>query len=179
MHLPPWLKLITLSGLLLVSACAKAPTSDIKTQAAADDTVKFSGFKTYSWFAGVGLVKDDTGKWDNGSVDIAAELKFLIDKTLRERGMTEASADPDLLIGFLIAADVNQLREISDRGGKVTAVEGVGQSALWIELLDARTKRTVWVGAAAGEAKTGRSDDELKQRLSYAVNELFDGLPRD
>ena len=56
MYLPPWLRLITLSGLLLVSACAKAPTSDIKTQAAADDTVKFSGFKTYGWFAGVGLV---------------------------------------------------------------------------------------------------------------------------
>jgi hypothetical protein len=172
-------RIITLSGLVFLSACAKVPTSDIKTRAAVDDTVKFSGFETYSWFAGLGLVKDDTGRWDNGELDVSAELKFIIDKSMRERGLNESSAHPDLLVGFLIVADLNQLQEVSERGGKVSSIEGVGKSALIIELIDARTNHTVWLGAAAGDAKTGRSSAELKERLDYAVTALFRDLPRD
>jgi hypothetical protein len=179
MHLPTWLRLTALTCALLLTACSKAPTSDIKTQVAADETVKFAGYKTYSWFAGVGMVRDDTGKWDDGDLDIAAELKFLIDRTLRDRGLNEAPGEPDLFIGFLVVADVNQLKEITDRGGKVTAIEGVGESALVIELIDAKTERTIWVGAASADAQTGRSNDEVKARLDYAVTELFKGLPRE
>jgi len=181
MHRPTWLKLIALCYFVVsLAACApKAPTSDIKTQVAADETVKFSGYKTYTWFAGVGMVRDKTGKWDDGDLDIAAELKFIIDKTMRERGLNEATENPDLFIGFLIVADVNQLKEITDRGGKTTVIEGVGESALVIELIDVKTERTVWVGAAAGEAQTGRSNDEVKARLNYAVSELFKGLPKE
>lgn len=178
MHRSLWLK-IALPCFLLVCACAKAPTSDIKTAAAVDETIKFSGYQTYGWFAGIGVLKDDSGRWDNGNVDVAAELKFKIDKAMRDRGLNESSANPQLLIGFLIAANLDQLKEISDRGGKVSSVEGVGKSALVVELIDASTKHTVWVGAAAGDAQTGRSTDELKERLDYAVTELFKALPRE
>jgi hypothetical protein len=163
---------------LLVCACAKAPTSDIKTAAAVDETIKFSGYRTYGWFAGLGLINDDSGRWDNGDLDIANELKFKIDKAMRERGLNE-SPEPQLLIGFLVAANLDQLKEISDRGGKVSSVEGVGKSALVVELVDASTKHTVWVGAASGDAQTGRSTDELKERLDYAVTELFKALPSE
>lgn len=180
MHLPSSLRIFVFAALLLAAGCApKAQTSDIKTQTAADETVKFAGYKTYTWFAGVGMVRDDTGKWDDGDLDITAELKFLIDKSLRERGLNESASSPDLFIGFLVVADVNQLKEITDRGGKVTSIEGVGESALVIEVIDAKTERTVWVGAAAGDAQTGRSQDELKARLNYAVTELFKGLPKE
>ena len=178
MHRSLWLK-VAVPCFLFFCACAKAPTSDIKTAAAVDETIKFSGYQTYGWFAGIGVLKDDSGRWDNGDVDIAAELKFKIDKAMRERGLNESSANPQLLIGFLIAANLDQLKEISDRGGKVSSVEGVGKSALVVELVDASTKHTVWVGAAAGDAQTGRSTDELKERLDYAVTELFKALPRE
>jgi hypothetical protein len=179
MHRSLWLRVIALPCVLLVCACAKAPTSDIKTAAAADETIKFSGYKTYGWFAGVGLVKDDTGRWDNGSLDVGAELKFNIDKALRDRGLNESSANPQLLISYLIAANIDQLKEIEGRGGDVSSVEGVGKSALVVELVDASTQHTVWVGAAAGDAQTGRSTGELKERLDYAVTEVFKALPRD
>lgn len=172
--------LLLLTTLSLATSCSpKAQTSDIKTQTAADETIKFAGYETYAWFAGVGLLHDDTGKWDSGDLDITAELKFLIDKSLRERGLNESSSNPDLFVGFLIVADVNQLQEITDRGGKVAAVEGVGESALVIEVIDAKTERTIWVGAAAGDVQTGRSRDELKARLDYAVTTLLEGLPKD
>lgn len=180
MHLLLSFRIFVFAALLLFAGCApKAQTSDIKTQTAADETVKFAGYKTYTWFAGVGMVRDDTGKWNDGGLDVTAELKFLIDKSLRERGLNESTSSPDLFIGFLIVADVNQLKEITDRGGKVTSIEGVGESALVIEVIDAKTERTIWVGAAAGDAQTGRSQDELKARLNYAVTELFKGLPKE
>ena len=187
LHAPPpervhhgslWLRIIALPCVLLLCACAKPATSDIKTAAAADETIKFSGYQTYGWFAGIGVLKDDSGRWDNGKIDVAAELKFKIDKAMRERGLNESST-PQLLIGFLIAANIDQLKEIGDRGGKVSTVEGVGKSALVVELVDASTQHTVWVGAAAGDAQTGRSTDELEARLDYAVTELFKALPRE
>lgn len=179
MYLSKWLCGALISCAIFAGGCSKAPTSDIKTQAVADESVKFSAYESYAWFAGIGIVRDETGRWDDGDLDITAELKFLIDRTLRDRGLTEASTSPSLFVGFLVAADVNQLEEVKARGAKVASLEGTGESALVIELIDAETGHTVWPGVASADVQTGRTNDEVKARLDYAVTKLFDQLPRD
>ena len=75
----------------LMAACATAPVKDINTYSAADPKAKFSGYKTYAWLATAQIVNDTSGKWEPPAFDADSEVKFIIDRELRKRGLMENS----------------------------------------------------------------------------------------
>jgi len=159
--------------------CASTPTSDIKVPSAADTKANLSAYKSYAWDLNAGVIQDRTGEWAPKDLDTQSEVQFLIDKKLRDRGMTVAQSSPDLLVSLLILADVKDLEEIkSKHGDVVSGLDPVGQGALIVELVDSQTGKTVWLGAAEGQVRGSNSVDVAKKRLAYAVDELFDKLPK-
>ena len=163
---------------MFVSACGGSLTSDIKAESAADEKVNFSGMKSYAWFGGLGALVDDTNLWAQPDFDMAQEAKFVIDRELRKKGFSESS-DPDVFVAFLLVADVNQVQKIDqERGANVENLEGVGKGALLIELIDADTTQTIWLGGATAKVSSKYTDDERKQRLDYAITELIAQLPK-
>ena len=80
---------------LLFSACSSVPTKDIEFEAAADPKVRFAGYKSYAWLAEATILRDPDGHWKPPSFDADSEIRFLIDRELRGRGMTESASDPD------------------------------------------------------------------------------------
>jgi len=172
---------LALGVLLALAGCTDSNTltADIKTQAQANEKVKFGGYKTYYWFESDGAVDDQLGRWKETGLDIPAEVKFLIDRELRARGFTQVNEDPDLFVGFFVSATIDHFKQVERRGGKVPAVEGAGEGSVVIELIDADTEQTVWVGVAKGEAQTGRTAEEVRTRLEYIVTKLIEQLPRE
>jgi hypothetical protein len=165
-------------GAALCLSCASTPTSDIKVHSAADAKSNLAAYKTYAWDTSAALLRDQTGAWVPKGMDTHAELQFLINKKLRERGMTEAQESPSLLVFMLIAADVKDLEEIkAKRGEAVSSADPVGKGALIVELVDGQTGKTVWLGAAEGDLRGSNSLEVAKERLAYAVDKLFDRLP--
>ena len=162
---------------VLCLSCASTPTSDIKVQSAADAKSNIAGYKTYAWDTSAAVVNDRTGVWVPKDMDTHAELQFLINKKLRDRGMTEAQEAPSLLVFMLIAADVKEVEEIKSKRGEAVNLDPVGKGALIIELVDSQTGKTVWLGAAEGDVRGSNSTEVAKERLAYAVDKLFDGLP--
>lgn len=163
---------------MFVSACGGSLTSDIKAESAADEKVNFSGMKSYAWFGGLGALVDDTNLWAQPDFDMAQEAKFVIDRELRKKGFSESS-DPDVFVAFLLVADVNQVQKIDqERGANVENLEGIGKGALLIELIDADTTQTIWLGGATAKVSSKYTDDERKQRLDYAITELIAQLPK-
>jgi hypothetical protein len=168
-----------LSLALAASSCAKTPTSDIHVHSAADAKTNFKGYKTYTWYGTMGVLRDQTGTWMPRDRDTVAELKFLIDKKMRELGLAEAKEVADLQVGMLIVADVQQLEQIqAERAQEVTGFEPVGKGALVVELIDNDTGKTVWMGGAEGEARGSYTVEQSNERLAYAIDKLFDELPR-
>jgi len=166
-------------GVALCLSCASTPTSDIKVHSAMDAKSNIAAYKSYAWDTNAGILKDRTGMWIPKEVDTQSEVQFLIDKKLRERGMTVVQESPDLLVSMLIAADVKEVEEIKAKhGGTVTGLDPVGKGALLVELVDARTGNTVWLGAAEGDVRGSNSLEVSKQRLAYAVDKLFEQLPK-
>jgi hypothetical protein len=111
-------------------------------------------------------------------LDTQSEVQFLIDKKLRDRGMTVAQSSPDLIVSMLIVADVKEVEEIKTKhGDAVAGLDPVGKGALLVELVDSQTGKTVWLGAAEGDVRGSNSVEVAKQRLAYAVDQLFDRLP--
>ena len=165
-------------GVVLCLSCASTPTSDIRVHSAADSKANLAAYKSYAWDVNVGVLHDTTGAWVPKDVDTQSEVQFLIDKKLRDRGMTVAQSSPDLIVSMLIVADVKELEEIkSKHGDTVTGLDPVGKGALLVELVDAQTGKTVWLGAAEGDVRGSNSLEVSKKRLAYAVDQLFDKLP--
>ena len=169
--------LLCSAGLLV--ACASTPTSDIRVQSASDAKANLTAYKSYAWYDSASVLHDDTGVWTGKDVDARAEVQFLVDKALQERDMHLAREQPDLFVAMLIAADVKDVEEIkAERGAQLTTFDPVGRGALVIELIDAETGKTVWLGGAIGELRGSRTLEESKKRLAYAVDKLFELLPR-
>jgi hypothetical protein len=169
---------LLLAGALSVG-CASSSTSDIQVRTAADSKASLSGYKSFAWFASASVLHDRTGVWVPKDVDTQSEVEFLVDKGLREHGLSVAQEHPDLFVSLMIVADVRDVQEIQQsRGEGLSTFDPVGKGALLVELIDAETGKTVWLGGAQGDVRQSRSSDESKQRLAYAVDQIFAQLPR-
>jgi hypothetical protein len=165
------------AGLCL--SCASTPTSDIRVHSAADAKANIAAYKSYAWDLNAGVIQDRTGAWVSKDIDVQSEVQFLIDKKLRDRGMTQAQSSPDLLVALLILADVKELQQLKDKHGEVVGtLDPVGNGALVVELVDSQTGKTVWLSAAEGEVRGSNTTEVAKERLAYAVDKMFEKLPK-
>jgi hypothetical protein len=173
-----FLTVITLSFFLL-SACATIPTKDITIDTDADPKVAFSGYKTYEWLAAAGILNDPEGNWEPPGVDVDAEIKFLIDRELRKRGMTETNRKSDLYVAYVIGVDMDALKLKENPEAKVSTLQNVPGGALLVVLIDARTTYAVWAGLATAEIQQDMDMETRKKRLDYVIANMLKELPAE
>ena len=173
------LKLI-IPGLLAVAlgACASVG-ADIKAEAVVDAKANLKGYKTYAWLASMGVVKDPKGTWKPLGFDVDAELRFMIDKELRGRGMTPVEQTPDALVVYLVLASTDaQPQNIKQWFGKDADLANKEAGALIIGIADPQTRKMVWAGAAIAQGRKGRTPEEARTRLGIGVKKIFQLFPR-
>jgi hypothetical protein len=166
-----------LTSLLLITGCATSMTSDIKVDSEADATVKFSGFKTYAWLGSASILYDPAGKWEPPGFDADAEIKFLIDREMRARGMAEDLVNPELVVVFAAGIDMTAMREEVDPDSHIEVLKNIPEGAITVVLIDSATGFAIWAGLATGDIQENPEADVVKQRLDYAVSEMFKLLP--
>jgi len=166
-----------LTAMLLVTGCASSVTNDIKVEAEADPTIKFSGYKTYAWLGSASIVYDPAGKWEPPQFDADSEIKFLIDNEMRNRGFSEDTANPGLIVAFAAGIDMTAMREEVDPNSNIAALQNVPEGALTVVLVDALTGLAVWGGVATADIQQDPDAEVDKQRLAFAVSSMFKQLP--
>jgi hypothetical protein len=164
--------------LLLVTGCATSVTKDILVDTDADPKANFSAYKSYAWLGSATIVYDSTGKWEPPSFDADAEIKFLIDRELRKRGMNEDSLNPDMIVIFAAGVDMDVMQYKVDPQSDIDLLENVPLGALSVVLVDAETEVVIWAGLATAEIQQEPSAEVVKQRLDYAVTQMLKELPR-
>jgi hypothetical protein len=167
-----------LTAMLLVTSCATSVTNDIKVEAEADPTIKFSGYKTYAWLGSASIVYDPAGKWEPPQFDADTEIKFLIDGELRKRGLSEDTANPELIVAFAAGIDMTAMREEVDPKSNISALQNVPEGALTVVLVDALTGLAVWGGVATADIQQDPDAEVVKKRLAFAVSSMFKQLPK-
>ena len=150
---------------VLLGGCASAVTKDIQVEAEADPKANFKGYKSYTWLGSAAVLYDTAGKWEPPQFDADAEIKFLIDRELRKRGMVESSSSPDMVVAYAAGIDMDTLRIKVDEKSGIRSLENVPQGALTVVLVDADTEQDP-------------DPDTMKKRLDYAVSSMFEKLPR-
>jgi hypothetical protein len=163
--------------MLLFAACATAPT-DIKVSAEADPKVNLSGYKTYAWLVSAKILNDPEGKWEPPQFDADAEIKWLIDRELRKRGIMEVTTNPDIIIGYAAGIDMEALELKENPETKMIMVENAPKGALALVFIDASTGFPIWAGVAEADIQENPSMDLVRKRLDYAVSEMFKLLPK-
>lgn len=163
---------------VLLTGCASVPKSDIKVEAEADPKVDFSGYKTYAWLGSAAIVNDSFGQWEPLSFDADAEIKFLLDRELRNRGMTESTTAPDLIVAFAAGIDMDALELKQDPEAEASILKNVPQGGLLVVLVDSKSGFLVWMGIATADIQQDIDATNAKLRLNYAVTQMIKTLPR-
>ena len=168
-----------LLGLVLTvffAGCTTFPKDDIRVAAEADPKANFSGYKTYAWLGSVGIVNDPQGHWEPPKFDADAEIVFQIDQALRKRGVTQVNNNPDLLVAYTLGLNMAALKVKQNPQSKLKTLENVPQTGMVVLLIDPDTGFVIWAGVATAEFKN-LAPEVAKQRLYYAVNQMFKQLP--
>jgi hypothetical protein len=166
-------------AIILLAGCTSVPTKDIELGAQADPKANFAGYKTYAWLAAAGILNDPYGKWEPPAFDADAEIKYLIDRELRKRGLFQNSADPDMFVAFAAGIDMEALELKVNPETQMDHVENVPQGGLLIAFIDSETGFVIWGGVATADMQDNPDADTVKARLDYAVTGLLKKLPRE
>ena len=158
--------------ILVTSSCATL-TSDIEVESHANPDVNYDSYKTYAWAGSAQIIFDPVGQWEQPTLDMDEEVKFVINRELRNYGIYPVEKNPDLLVAFAAGIDttVLELKENPDSDKKV--LTNVPKAALLIALIDANTGYVVWLGFAVGDVQQQQSVENIRARIAYAVSEIF------
>ena len=164
--------------LTLISGCASV-TSDIIVDAKTAPTVDLNGYKTYAWLGKAALLKDPDKKWQPPKMNIAGDIKYLIDRELRKRNIYSSVSNPELAVVFFLGVDMEAMKLKMDPQTKAEILKNIPAAALVIALIDTKTKLVVWMGKATAELQENPDDEVVRERLDYAVTEMMKKMPRN
>ncbi len=159
-------------GVIFSSSCATL-TQDISVETHAHPEIDFNSFKSYAWVGSAQIVFDPIGQWEQPTLDTDEEVKFTINRELRNRGLIEVKSEPDLLVAFAAGVDMAHLELKEDPESKKEVLTNVPKAALVIALIDAKTGYAVWLGFAEGEVQEQQTIENIRARIDYAVTEIF------
>lgn len=163
---------------LILTACASPLTQDIEVDAEADPRANLAGYKTYAWLGSAAILYDPKGKWEPPEFDADAEIKFLIDRELRKRGMQEVAVNPDMIVGYAAGIDMEALQLVEDKESKIQMLQNVPTGSLVIVLIDGNTGNPVWASAAVADVQQEITTEDVRKRLDYAVTQMFKLMKR-
>jgi len=162
----------------IMTGCTTLPTDDIKTDAKSDQKVNFKGYKSYAWLGSAGVLNDPEGKWKQPNFDVDHEIRFLIDRELRKRGVLVATGKPDMVVAYALGVDMAALKLKENPETKTKMLENVPKGALTVILADAKTRYVIWIGKATSQVQQNPDMEIVKKRLDYAVTQMMNKIPK-
>jgi hypothetical protein len=164
---------ITLAATVLATTSCATLTDDIEVESHANPDVDYQVYKTYAWLGSAQIIFDPVGQWEQPTLDTDEEVKFVINRELRARGLHQVTNKPDLLVAFAAGIDTTQLELKENPNSTKKIITNVPKAALLIALIDANTGYTIWLGYAVGDAQQQQSIESIRTRIDYAVKEIF------
>jgi hypothetical protein len=164
-----------LRTIVLAAACFSglAPAQKIATQY--DRAVDFSQFHTYKWVTIAGAVAPNQ--------ITAQNIVNVISTQLAQKGLTQTTANPDLLVGYQTSISQQQQLNWFNDGGPWMG--GFGQAStstidvgtLVVDMYDPAHKQLIWRGSATKTLNPGSNPDKNYKNLEHAVAKLMKDFP--
>jgi hypothetical protein len=174
--------------LLLLAGLAVAGCSRFSVRSVHDPAANFRDLRTYAW-----LPTEEAAPADQRVQDrlLDRQLRATVDTELRAKGFRPADPgqQPDFLLNYRFSTTpASSLQADPDVrfGGAAwmawpdaSAVysQSYDEGTLYIAVIDPRTKRRIWVGAAEARLVPTMSLDRKKKRVEAATRSILAGFP--
>jgi hypothetical protein len=168
--------------MLLMVACG----TSISTNYDYDVNARFEQYRTYDWVpkkesnaGGAGAARQQSDLMNN-------RIKNAIAQQLSEKGFTENSSGPDVLMIFHTGVqDKVQVTDWGYRysdyywgwGGRDIDVYNYEEGTLIIDMVDAKTNQLVWRGAGSVALDNNMSPEKANNLVNSVVGKIFSKYP--
>ena len=159
-------------SIIFTSSCATL-TSDIEVETHVDPAINYHSYNTYAWAGSAQVVFDPVGQWEQPTLDTDEEVRFVVNREMRNHGLHQVGNNPDLFVAFAAGIDTTVLELKEDPSHDKKVITNVPKAALVIALIDAKTGYVVWFGYAVGDVQQQQTIDDIRTRIDYAVSEIF------
>lgn len=163
-------------SLLLLSGCSTT-NKDIQITAEHEPSSVFSEYKSYDWLGSAAILNDPENVWESVGVDVAGDIKYLIDRELRKRQLFKTSGRPDLAVSFFVGVNMDNQELKIDEETKIELKKTIPKAGLVVVLSEVTSGKVVWIGVATGDVQKNRTPELVRERLDFAVTEMFKRLP--
>ncbi len=170
--------LCVLALALVIAACANPLTKDINVDSQASAGADFAAVKTYQWLASAQILNDPNGQWEPRGFDADAEIRFLINRELRKRSISEVESNPDVFVAFVGGVDMDAMDWKVDPTTKLQVLANDPEGALAVIMMNVNTGDPIWGAVASDKVQGTLSADDARKRLDYAVTQMFKRLPK-
>jgi len=186
-HRRPGRELRALAGLAIPLVIAVGGCSQFAVRADRDPSANFSRLRTYAW-----LPLSEAAPAYQRVLDryIDARIRSAVDTALGTKGYRPAGSDPpDFFLNYRVVSDTAEQEGIASRSYLLGArwegwsgVEGVYRDTyragtLYVAVIDARTRKMIWLGAASARLLPTVPLEKRAQRVDAAVHQIFERFP--
>ncbi len=161
---------------LMINGCSSL-TEDIQINIATDPSTNLSRYQSYTWLKDVSALNDPENKWQQPKMDISDDIQFVIDRELRKKGIFSHTQNPDLAVVFFTGVDMENMALKADPNTEQQVLTNIPAADLVVALIDVKTNYVVWVGQASAEVMKNRTDEMIRERIDYAITEMFKRFP--
>ena len=135
-------------------------------------TADLTSYKTFDWLSrphAMLIVKEGRGQ-------VEKLLKESVNEQLTARGLSQKADSPDLLISYLVGAELTNTDDFSDKVGERTAQQ-YSEGAILLDFLDAKTRELLWRVAAFGIEDRNPTPERNKEIVEKTVERMFKNFP--
>ena len=118
-----------------------------------DPATNFSGFKTYAWTPASYIGRKESL--------VAANVQFVADRVLEQKGIKKTSENPDLLIAIETEYELGSYSN-----------DGYQLRTLTLKIYQRESKEIIWRGTAPGTINTDAASNDLKSAVESVLSKF-------
>lgn len=138
-------------------------------------TADLTSYKTFDWMPrphAILIVNEGRGQ-------VEKLLKESVNEQLTARGFSQKADSPDLLISYLVGAQLTNTDDSSDKFGEQNnpAAQQYSGGAILLDFVDAKTRELLWRVAAFGLEDRNPTPEKNKEIIEKTVERMFKKFP--
>ena len=168
------MKILRLVLVLIFSICITS-CSSVTIDDDFFETADLTSYKTFDWMPrphAMLIVKEGRGQ-------VEKLLKESVNEQLTVRGFSQKSDSPDLLISYLVSAELTNTDDLSYKAGEQNnpADQQYSEGAILLDFVDAKTRELLWRVAAFDIEDRNPTPEKNKEIIEKTVERMFKKFP--
>jgi hypothetical protein len=138
-------------------------------------TADLTSYKTFDWMSrphAILIVNEGRGQ-------VEKLLKESVNEQLTARGLSQKADSPDLLISYLVGAELTNTDDSSDKVGEQNnpAAQPYSGGAILLDFVDGKTRELLWRVAAFDIEDRNPTPEKNKEIIEKTVARMFKKFP--